>query len=52
VRFFLERERVEVLSLQFGHFTEVMPFTRGENDEQTGERRERRKPKTKHAGGE
>lgn len=45
-------ERMEVFLLQLGHFTEVMPFARSEDQKQTGERRQRRKPKTKHAGGD
>ncbi len=45
-------ERMEVLPLQLGHFTEVMPFAGSEDQKQTGERRQRRKPKTKHAGGD
>jgi hypothetical protein len=35
--------------LQFGHFAQVMALARSENDEQTGERHERKRPKTKHA---
>jgi len=35
--------------LQLGHFAQVMALAGSENDEQTGERRERRKPKTQHA---
>jgi hypothetical protein len=42
-------ERMEVFPLQLRQFTNVMPFAGIENDEQTGERRERRNPKTKHA---
>ncbi len=42
-------QRVEVFLLQFGQFPDVMPLARGEDDDQTGESRERRKPKTKHA---
>ena len=34
MRFFaFVRERVKVFSLQFGHFTEVMAFAGGENEE-------------------
>jgi len=40
---------VEMFLLQLGHFAQAMALARSENDEQTGERREWRKPKTKHA---
>jgi hypothetical protein len=35
--------------LQLGQFADVMAFAGSENDEETGESRERRDPKTKHA---
>jgi len=35
--------------LQLGHFAQAMALAGRENDEQTDQRRERRKPKTKHA---
>jgi hypothetical protein len=40
---------MEMFLLQLGHFTQVVALAGSENDEQTGEHRERRKPKTKHA---
>ncbi len=40
---------LEMLFLQFRQLAHVMSFARGENEEETGERRERRKPRTKHA---
>jgi hypothetical protein len=40
---------MEMFPLQLGHFADVMSLAGSENDEQTGECRERRNPKTKHA---
>lgn len=42
-------QRMEMFLLQLGQFPDVMPLARSEDDDQTGEGRERRKPKTKHA---
>lgn len=50
-RFFAMGERIEVLALQFGQFPDGMPFAGSENNDQAGERRERRKPRTKHERG-
>jgi hypothetical protein len=43
---------MEVLPLQFRQFADVMTLAGSEDDEQTGKRRERRQPRTKHAGGD
>ena len=40
---------MEMFLLQLGHFADVMAFAGGENEDETGERRERRNPNTKHA---
>jgi len=40
---------VKMFLLQLGHFAQVMALAGSENDEQSGERHERRKPNTKHA---
>jgi hypothetical protein len=45
-------ERAEMLSLQFRQLAEVMAFAGTEDDEQTGERRQRGQPRSKHAGGD
>jgi hypothetical protein len=41
-----------MLPLFFRQLSRVMTFARGENEKQTGKRRERKQPKTKHARGE
>ena len=40
---------MKMLFLQFRQLSDVMSFAGGENENETGECRERRKPKTKHA---
>ncbi len=42
-------ERMEMFLLQFRQLPDMMTFAGGEDDEQTGQGRERRNPKTKHA---
>jgi hypothetical protein len=49
LRFSDRLQRLVVFSLQLGQLADVMPFAGVENEEETGERRERRKPRTKHA---
>lgn len=40
---------MKMLFLQFRQLADVMSFAGGENENETGECRERRKPRTKHA---
>jgi hypothetical protein len=49
LRFIVRLQGVEMLFLQFGQLADVMSFAGGENENETGECRERRKPRTKHA---
>jgi hypothetical protein len=42
-------QRMHMFALDFRQFARVMTFAGSEDEKQTGERRERKQPKTRHA---